>query len=381
MTQPGPVAINTTSLLGPLTGIGQYTLHLAREMRTLLPEPPWLYYGGRWSRELLPPHPAAVAEGKRLVGKAIPFAFHAARWLQQKRFSAGVRAHRIALYHEPNYLAFRFAGPTVVTVHDLSWVRYPSMHPAERVASMESIMPRVVREAAAILTDSEFVRGEVIAHFGVAADRVTAVPLGVSPEYRPRTPDETRDALASLGLEHGRYALAVGTLEPRKNVAGCIAAYATLPAALRERFPLVVAGAKGWGDARLPDAARELVRTKQLRFAGFVDAALLPALYAGARVFVYPSVYEGFGLPPLEAMACGVPVIVSRRASLPEVVGDAGALVEPDDEAAIARLLRELLEDDARARALATAGLARAARFSWRECALRTLEVYTRVAR
>jgi len=326
------VGMGALALLPPLAGVGRYTYHLARELQSLLPEAPRFFYGREWSTELHPMPPPAAAAARRSIARWVPHAWRAARALQQRRFTQGAREGGIQLYHEPNYLAFRFDGPTVVTVHDLSWVRYPEMHPAVRVRMMDALMPRVIAGAARIIADSEFTRGEVIAHYGVAPGRVSSVLLGVTDEFRPVPKEDCAPELAARGLEHGRYILAVGTLEPRKNLATAIAAFRRLPDAVRRRFPLVIAGMPGWGE-RLPPGVREMAAQGELRIAGFVPQAGLPALYSGARLFVYPSLYEGFGLPPLEAMACGVPVVVSRRASLPEVVevfvGPCAVIVAP----------------------------------------------------
>jgi glycosyltransferase involved in cell wall biosynthesis len=370
------VAIDARSLLTPLTGIGQYTFHLAQELGALLPEKPWLSYDGDWAREVRPPPMPSQPGAGAKVKRAIPFAFEAGRFLQQRRFTAGARAHAIGLYHEPNYLAFRFDGPSVVTVHDLSWIHYPQLHPAWRVRGMNAAMPRVVRDAAQIITDSEFVRAEVIAHFGLPAQRVSAVPLGVAPGFRPMEAAAMAPVLAAHGLAAAGYVLAVGTLEPRKNLATVLAAYSGLPEATRKRFPLVVAGMQGWGMEQTPGAMRGMVAAGEVRLLGYVPQASLQALYAGARLFVYPSIYEGFGLPPLEAMASGVPVIASRRGSLPEVVGDAGVLVEPLDEIELREAIARLLEDDAARRALSASGLDQAAKFGWPRCAAETLAVY-----
>jgi alpha-1,3-rhamnosyl/mannosyltransferase len=371
-----PVGINGVALLSPLTGIGQYTLHLVRELQQMLPMQPWLFYGSTWNREVRTTPLPGVEGIKKFIKRAVPNPYMVARFLQQRQFSRGVRQHGIRLYHEPNFLAYRFNGPAVVTVHDLSWIRHPETHPAERVSVMNKLMPRVVKDAAHIVVDSEFVRGEVLSHYGVAPERVTTVLLGVAPSFRPMGAAECAPVLSAQGLRHGEYQLAVGTLEPRKNLATVIAAFSQLPQALRQRYPLVIVGMNGWGMDRFPDALRQLISRGEVKLTGYVPQQDLPMLYAGARLFVYPSIYEGFGLPPLEAMACGVPVIVSRRASLPEVVGDAGILVEAMDDAHICRQMQSLLEDDARHGELSRAGLAQASRFTWRQCALETLAVY-----
>ncbi len=372
-----PIAINATALLSPRAGVGQYTFHLVRELQGLLAEPPLLFYGRQWSRELRAA-PVASAGLRQSLNHAIPNAYKISRFLQQRSFSAGVRAHGIRLYHEPNFVAFRFDGPMVVTVHDLSWIRYPEMHPAQRVKLMNETMPRVVRDATQVIVDSEFVRGEVIAQYGMAPAQVTTVPLGVTPDFQPLDAAKCAPVLASQGVRFGEYVLAVGTLEPRKNLATVVAAFQSLSEAVRRRYPLVVVGMSGWGKDRLPPGLRALADAGQARITGYMPQEELPMLYSGARLFVYPSLYEGFGLPPLEAMACGVPAIVSRSASLPEVMGEAGMLVDPLDDGAIASAMRALLEDDAMRRSLSAAGQARAARFTWRECGQRTAAVYER---
>jgi glycosyltransferase involved in cell wall biosynthesis len=231
------------------------------------------------------------------------------------------------------------------------------------------------------VVDSDFVRAEVISHYGAAPERVTTVPLGVTPDFRPLDASACRAVLAARHLDYRRYVLAVGTLEPRKNLAIAVAAFASLPPPVRRAFPLVVAGMSGGGKERLPPALRKMVEDGEARITGYVPQEDLPMLYSGARVFVYPSLYEGFGLPPLEAMACGVPAIVSRGSSLPEVVGDAAVQVDPRDASALASAMARILEDDAFHRRWAAAGIARAAGFTWRQCAERTLAVYERASR
>lgn len=373
------VGINAVPILSPLTGVGQYTYRLITELQQILPHKPWLFYGTSWDSEIRTAAAPGARELNNAIKRVMPHPHLITRFLKQTRFSSGARRHHVNLYHEPAFLAYRFKGPSVVTIHDLSWIRHPETHPAERLREMNRFMPKVVEHAAHIVVDSDFVRREVVSHYGVPTDRVTAVLLGVAPEFRPHDEDHCAPVLEQFGLAYGRYQLAVGTLEPRKNLATAIAAFAQLPENVRQRFPLVIVGMNGWGMENFSQSLRHMIAKGEVRLLGYVAQAELPALYSGARLFVYPSLYEGFGLPPLEAMACGVPVIASRRASLPEVVGNAGIQVEAMDDAAIAGHMRALIEDDALRARLSEAGQARASAFTWRKFAHETIAVYKKI--
>jgi O-antigen biosynthesis alpha-1,3-rhamnosyltransferase len=185
--------------------------------------------------------------------------------------------------------------------------------------------------------------------------------------------------LIPKGLAYRSYILCVGTLEPRKNLGLVIHAYSSMPESYRSRRPLVIVGMRGWLTSGLEKMTRPLVASGQIRVLGYASETDLAALYAGAHVLVYPSLYEGFGLPPLEAMASGTPVIVSNRSTLPEVVGTAGIQIEATDTAGLVEALNELDQDAEAWQARAQASLARAACFSWRRCAEETLAVYRKV--
>jgi alpha-1,3-rhamnosyl/mannosyltransferase len=372
------VAINGIAMLSPLTGIGQYTFNLVREMQDLRLKP-WMFYGTDWKQELRAAALPGMTTAKSAFKRLMPRPYVIQRFLLQQMFSRGAKRCQFDLYHEPNFMAYRFNGPTVVTVHDLSWLRYPETQPAARVREMNRVMPQAMKSAAHILVDSEFVKQEVMEYYGLAEDRITTTLLGVATDFRPLTAAQCTVVLDRYRLQHGRYILAVATLEPRKNLASLIAAFEHLPDTLRRRYPLVIAGMRGWGDSVMSDALRKMIARGEVRLTGYVPQSDLPRLYAGARMFVYPSLYEGFGLPPLEAMASGVPVIVSNRASLPEVVGNAGILTEPLDDLRIVQHMRALIEDDALHGHLANAGRLRAKQFTWRRCAMETLAVYRRV--
>jgi len=275
----------------------------------------------------------------------------------------------------------RFDGPTVVTVHDLSWIRYPETHPAERVSAMNRYFEAGLRQASAIITDADSVKRELVQTFGLSPDFVTSIALGVDTMFAPQSAEQTQLARDKHGLGHGRYLLAVGTLEPRKNLSTALLAYQRLPASLRTQFPLVIVGMKGWHTSALERQMAPLVQAGQVRQLGYVSRPDLVSLMSGARALVYPSIYEGFGLPPLEAMACGTPVICSNASSLPEVVGDAGLMVDVLDDVALGAAMQLLLQDEGLWQGLQQKSLLRAQGFTWRACADKTLKVYESVLR
>ena len=375
------VAFNATSLVSPLTGVGTYIVRLGAALAKTGEVDSYSFYSYRWRHE----SPSLHASGARrraaralrdAIKPVVPWGRELRALQQNRSFMRGFRRNAIELYHEPNYVPVSCDVPFVTTVHDLSWLRYPEMHPRSRVRWLERGLPRALERASAILVDSDFVRREVLTTFPVDARRVHAAHLGVSPNFRPRAASETRSTLQTLGLVHGEYLLTVGTLEPRKNVGHVVSAYARLPARLRGRYPLVVAGAKGWRAGRLERELRALARDGAIRLLGAVPGDDLPHLYAGAAAFVFASLYEGFGLPPLEAMASGVPLLLSNRASLPEIAGGAAVMFEPDHLDDTAAKLETLLEDSNASSELVRLGLGRAAAFTWEACAQSTLRAF-----
>jgi alpha-1,3-rhamnosyl/mannosyltransferase len=298
------------------------------------------------------------------------------RALQGWKFYTGARAIRVSVYHEPNFLPFRFAGPTVVTIHDLSWIRYPETHPKERVAIMNRVLPSALETVQRVITDSEFVRREVISEFGIAADRVTTTLLAPRAMFTPRDQAAGAATLFKHNLQHRKYFLLVGTLEPRKNVETAVRAHSSLPEAVRRAFPLVLVGMRGWLTSRLEGVLKVPVERAEVRPLGFVTDTELADLYSGATALVYPSLYEGFGLPPLEAMACGTPAIISNVSSLPEVGGNAAVMHDPMDTDALREAMERLIEDTAFWQERAAASLKQAALFSWQRCAKETIAVY-----
>lgn len=373
------IAFNATSLLSPLTGIGQYSRQLAEGLANRPDVETTFFYGAGWSRQVRPaPLPGA---GRILpwIRSNVPFAYALRRLLQGSRFARQAAHARFDLYHEPNILPLPFDGPTVITVHDLSWIRHPEAHPAERVRAMNRYFPAGLAHADRVLTDSAFVQRELMDLFGLPAEKINVVPLGVEPLFRPLATAETRETLMRLNLTHGHYFLAVGTLEPRKNLQLALDAYTRLPADVRHRFPLVLAGMKGWNSAQLEQRVSVLARAGEIRQLGYLPRGDLAQVIAGATTLVFPSIYEGFGLPPLEAMACGVPVISSNAASMPEVVGDTGRLLDPEDVAGMTDAMRWMAGMPVERGQLGQLALERSRQFTWAACLERTVSAYRQV--
>lgn len=299
-------------------------------------------------------------------------------WFGQRRLVRRFTRQQLAtaLFHGPNYFLPDSVDTGLITVHDLSVMKHPETHPAERIRHFEREFARSLERSAFVITDTEFVRQELIAELGVPAERVRAIHLGADSRYRPRSVDELANTLTAMGLAPGRYGLCVSTLEPRKRIADLLRAWSCLPADLRLHCPLLLVGQRGWLNDDLLPLLDRAISEGWVRWLGYVPEHQLPLLYAGAGVFVYPSIYEGFGLPALEAMSCGVPVIVAEGTCLAEVCGTAAVYVAPADHTGFADMIEQCLADQNRRSSMSRAGLERAAAFSWNKCADETTALY-----
>lgn len=278
------------------------------------------------------------------------------------------------LIHVPNLLAVPAGrAPLLFTVHDITFLTLPSLHNSRTRLMAGWALRRAVRIADAFIADAEFTAGELVRTTGVGREKIHVIPLAADEAFRP-TADT--GCLSRLGIEEP-FALYVGTLEPRKNLPLLLKAFATLE---RTDAKLVIAGTKGWMFEEIFALVEQLKLTSRVIFTGFVPDADLPALLSAAEVFVYPSLHEGFGLPVLEAMQCGTPVITTNVSSLPEVAGDAALMVSPEDVAGLASAMRRVLDEPALREEMRGRSLEQARRFSWRETAERTAEVYRQVA-
>ena len=268
-----------------------------------------------------------------------------------------------------------FLARQVVTIHDVAALDHPEWFSRRFAAWYRWLIPKLARRAQRIIAVSRFTKERIIEVTGVKPEKVAVVPNGVDSRFNPRSEGEIRQARQAIGIPSDRYVLSLGTLEPRKNLRTLLLAWEKLQKTLSENLWLVVAGMKGktriFEEASLGDISPRVLLT------GHVEDEHLPALYSGAIAFVYPSLYEGFGLPPLEAMACGVPVVAANQTALPEVVGRAGIMVDPYDPDAIADGVRQIVAKEGLREDLIRCGQQRARQFTW----ARTAEMTWRVLR
>jgi len=368
------IALNARILRGPRTGIGHYVAELATALAREPDVQLSLFHGWGWSSQL----PQATLPGySRLAPllRQVPGAYRARRWMEQKRFDQR-RSQAIDLYHEPSLWPLAFEGPTVMTLHDLTHLRYPETQPPARLKEIERRLDQAVQQAQLILTDSQFIADEAQRHFGLPAERLRVVPLGVAARFHPRAPETVDRVLKAHGLEAGRYFLCVGTLEPRKNLPLALRAHAGLPESIRQAFPLFIVGMSGWQHVQLNDELKRAMASGHVCLAGYLPDEQVAHLLAGARALIFPSLYEGFGLPVLEAMASGTPVITTRCSAMPEVAGSAGNYCQPDDPQGMREAMCRLIEDRLHWQACREAGLQQAALFTWERCAKVTAHAY-----
>ena len=351
-------AANLVEALAEVDGENRYTVYVTR------PEAE-ARFGGRWPnvsvRRTLPHTPLV----------RIPVTL-----------SAELRRRPVDLLHVQYTAPPRSPCPVVATVHDLSFEHIPETFKLRSRVQLRLTVRATARRAAHVIAPSEYTRRDLLETYGLDPGRVTAVPLAVSPRFRPVGEAAELDRVRRRYGIAGEYVLAVGSIQPRKNLARLVRAYSALRRGRgRSNLPqLVLAGKKAWLYGETLRAVEEEGLAGSVVLTGYVSEGDLPALYSGALCFAYPSFYEGFGLPPLEAMSCGAPVLTGNLTSLPEVVGDAGLTVDPFDTEAMTRALARLIEDDALRAELRERGLKRARRFDWRDTARMTLQIYRRVA-
>lgn len=376
-------------------GIGRYTDRLLRELNNLevvskiycFRGLSWQEFSGKGEGNNLEPQASVSTSLLRKVARNLPGLkslhqklvglFFKASVSKAAEKQVGVKANKI--YHETNFILKPFDGFKVTTIHDLSFIHYPEFQPKSRVRFFRKYLPETLRKADHLITCTEYIKKELIAEFGVAEEKITSIYLGVDEEYKPRSEAETSTFLREYGLEHGKYLLSVATLEPRKNLGNVLKAFCALPDELRRSYPLVLVGCEGWMNHDLLSEIKVLKEKGEVVLLGYVAEEALPYLYSGARAVIFIPVYEGFGLPALEAMASGSPLLASDIPCLKEVVAEGGLYVPVNDISAISFGVTEVLKNEVVRRKMIGRGLDRASQFSWKKCGMETLSVYKKL--
>ncbi|QHB33205.1 glycosyltransferase family 4 protein [Yersinia canariae] len=375
------VVFGTDSIKYPLTGIGRYTYELARELKNSDEVFNLLFLQGRKiSRNLPEPNmESSATSGLKNIVKNSAVASElyrlSAPWLK----SLALRPYKSFIYHSPNFYLPPRVNNAVATFHDLSIFKWPQCHPENRVRYMQKELLLTIKRAKVLITDSEFTRKELAEYFDYPIEKIVTAPLASSGDFYPRNYTTLQSLMTKLGLTAGQYTLFTGTIEPRKNIATLLDAYERLPLDLRSRFPLVICGFSGWNSESIHRRFELATQQGWLLYLGYLSAEDLPLLFSGARTFLFPSLYEGFGLPVLEAMASGVPVACSNAASLPEVLGDSGLMCDALDVDGLRSAIIQSLEDENWRNKAIEMGLIRAGTFSWQRCAQETIKAYKQV--
>jgi glycosyltransferase involved in cell wall biosynthesis len=356
-------------MLGPRVGMGHYMSGLLEAMLATAGDEEYLVFAlGRQSRVAFAPVQAPSLSYRM---RPLP------RDLQARLGMAGLAlptelllGRRADVFIWPNFVSWPTLGGArnIVVVHDLGFLLHGEYLTEHDRSYYRHMVPRSIRRADRVVVVSRSVLGELVERFGVREQDVTVISPAVDAgSFKPRSQAEIERVMSAYGLR-GPYILYAGTLEPRKNIVGLLDAYEALAPDLRGRFQLVLVGGKGWLDA---DIERRLGELSELSIVttGYVPDADLPALYSGASLFVYPSYYEGFGMPPLEAMACGTPVITSDNSSLPEVVGEAAIKIPAGDRRALSDSIERVLGEPSLAASMRERGLRQSQSFTWERSA------------
>ncbi len=371
------IGIDCTSLPPNPVGAGNYIIQLVRAVTAFPSQHEFVIFAQQRGRALIGELP-----GDRVQWALSTDMPPALRLLwEQVRLPRAASSAGIDLLHSLHYTRPRFLScASVVTFHDMTFFLYPELHTRSKRIFFPWAIRMSARRSEAIISDSESTRRDAIRILGIPPEKIVAVPLGISEEFKPIADTRLLDSIRKKYHLPERFILFVGLIEPRKNLPLLLRAYARL-VEREDPPPLVLAGRLGWDSGPFFQLIEDLKLKQNIHLPGYIPAVDLPVLYNLAQIFVYPSSYEGFGFPPLEAMACGTPVITTAVSAMLDNVGDAGLLVPPQDEEALVSALHELLENPGLREQFSSAGIRRAGEFTWQRTAEETIQVYEKASR
>lgn len=376
MTQALKIVYNVDAISHPLTGISRYTQQLGLQLQQhAAVHDLKLYSGGRWPDDFdsLPTANQWLARARRYVPfKSLALRlYHARRSRGLKHMPAHLKAY---LFHSPNFILMPFDGPAVTTIHDLSFIHYRHTQPVYRLRFLDRELPKTLAQARHIITVSESIKSELISTFDLPEQQISVTHLGVDQRFKPLPESDCREVLTAFDLSHRQYFLAVATREPRKNLSRLLQAYAKLATTVKNQYPLVLVGDRGWLNSELNQLLHQ--HRHNIRLTGYIDQSRLHQLYAGATMTLLPSLYEGFGLPIIESMACGTPVMTSNVGAMAEVAGGHALLCRPLEVDNIQKKLQWAIDNPKWCQKAAVNGLNHSRQFTWQNCAKATVEAY-----
>ncbi|RVU75431.1 glycosyltransferase family 4 protein [Pantoea dispersa] len=372
------VILSVEPIKYPLTGIGRYTYELAKALEKLNEIEDFLYFDGTKIAQNIPNENSSLtlSHGIKNILKNNSAAIKIYQALSPKIKRRILSRYSDYIYHGPNFFLPEHTAKKVCTFHDLSPFKYPDFFEPKRCKYTQQEILKGLARSDYIITVSEYIKKDLSEYFDYPSDKIKTTYLAASEKFFPRDELQTLPVLNKYNLKYQGYSLFIGTIEPRKNLVSLIDAYESMPSALRVSYPLVISGFKGWRNEQILLRIEKAQREGWLIYLGYIPGADIPLLYSAAKVFCFPSNYEGFGLPVLEALQSGIPVVCSNNSSLPEVAGENSLFHEAEDVEGIRNQLEIALCSDEHRRHAIERGIIHARRFSWEKCAQQTMDVY-----
>lgn len=369
------ILLNSICLLNQRTGIGEYTYNIFKELSNYDQVNIDLFDGNKIIKNFnqILKTPKVSKNAQSFIRDRIFFSYELARFIRQINFNSVIKKNAYSIYHEPNFISFNSNIPTVLNIHDLSWITCPDFHPLKRVKCLKKYVPISINKSKKIIVDSHYVKKELLNHFELNEKNVHVIYLASKYKFK-NYKNDLEEYLATKNLTFKNFFICVGTLEPRKNLINCINSYLLLPKSIRNNYPLLVVGPVGW---KFNKSSLEIDET--IRFLGYVDNKSLNYLYHGALALLYLSIYEGFGLPPLEAMSCKTAVITSNKGTLKELYSKCSISIDPYNSLEISQNMLKLIEDRKFELHFIKKGYAFSKNFSWEKTARQTLNVYKKI--
>ncbi len=374
------ILINAIPLLSPLTGIGKYIYYVSTNLKEMDKKNSYIYFYGYYSKTLLEPENLVFIKNLNFLKQAIrktPFSKFLRKW---KDFFAGLNMRNYDVYFEPNFILLNRikAKKRVVSVFDFSFELYPQSHPEDRIYYFRENFWKSLKKADKIIVPSEFIFNQAINEYRIEKSLLRIVYPGVDHKmFREYPVEKIKTTIDKYSLPD-KFILFVGSIEPRKNLKNLLLAYQMLPDYLKREFKLVLVGFSGWKNKDIMEILKK--NKENIIYTGYVSEEELACIYNIASLLVFPSFYEGFGLPPIEAMACGCPILVSNKASLPEVCKDAAGYFEPDKPESISEAIVRVMDDEDLRKNLMIKGKERSKFFRWDKTSREILNIFEEVA-